>query len=70
MAIAPHTDNNDDIREAFKKMKQLKDKYNFELLSMGMSSDYKIAIEEGSNIVRIGTLIFGSRYQYVIIKIV
>jgi len=32
-----------------------------ELLSMGMSSSYKVAIEEGANIIRIGTLIFGSR---------
>ena len=61
MAIAPHTDNEEEIRDAFKKMKKLKDKYNLELLSMGMSSDYKIAIEEGSDIVRIGTKIFGER---------
>ena len=61
MAIAPHTDNIDEIRKAFKSMKELKDKYNFELLSMGMSSDYKIAIEEGSDMVRIGTKIFGER---------
>ena len=61
MAIAPHTDNVSDIRSSFKEMKKLKDKYNFSLLSMGMSSDYKIAIEEGSDIVRIGTKIFGKR---------
>lgn len=61
MAIAPHTDNEDEIREAFKKMKEYEEQYNLELLSMGMSSDYKIAIEEGSNIVRIGTKIFGER---------
>ena len=61
MAIAPHTDNKDDIRNAFKEMKELKEKYNFEFLSMGMSNDYKIAIEEGSNIVRIGKRIFGER---------
>lgn len=61
MAIAPHTDDNNKIKEAFKEMKQLKDKYNLELLSMGMSSDYKLAIEEGTDIVRIGTKIFGER---------
>jgi pyridoxal phosphate enzyme (YggS family) len=61
MAIAPHTDNIDDIRSSFKQMKLLKTKYNLELLSMGMSSDYKIAIEEGTDIVRIGTKIFGER---------
>jgi len=51
-------------REDFKKMKQLydncsiKDKY---YLSMGMSDSYKVAIEEGSNMVRVGTAIFGPR---------
>lgn len=61
MTIAPHTDDTNLIRESFKKMKELKDKYNLELLSMGMSNDYKIAIEEGSNIIRVGTKIFGER---------
>ena len=61
MAIAPHTDDLKMIRNSFKEMNDLKDKYNLELLSMGMSSDYKIAIEEGSNIVRIGPKIFGER---------
>ncbi len=61
MAIAPHTDNIEDIRSSFKQMKLLKTKYNLELLSMGMSSDYKIAIKEGTNIIRIGTKIFGER---------
>ena len=61
MAIAPHTDDLKMIRNSFKEMNDLKDKYNLELLSMGMSNDYKIAIEEGSNIVRIGTKIFGER---------
>ena len=61
MAIAPHTDDIDKIRESFKKMKSLKSKYNLELLSMGMSNDYKIAIEEGTDIIRIGTKIFGER---------
>ena len=61
MAIAPHTDNIDDIRSSFREMKSLKSKYNLSLLSMGMSSDYKIAIEEGTDIIRIGTKIFGER---------
>ncbi len=61
MAIAPHTDNIEHIRSSFKQMKLLKTKYKLELLSMGMSSDYKIAIEEGTNIIRIGTKIFGER---------
>ena len=61
MAIGAHSDEEDVIRDSFKKMKDLKSKYGLELLSMGMSSDYKIALEEGSNIVRIGTKIFGKR---------
>ena len=72
MAIGAHSDDENVIRDSFKKMKDLKSKYGLELLSMGMSSDYKIAIEEGSNIVRIaleegsnivriGTKIFGKR---------
>ena len=61
MAIGPITEDSDEIRKYFKMMKELKDKYKLELLSMGMSHDYKIAIEEGSNIIRIGTKIFGER---------
>ena len=53
MCIAPHTDNEEDIRSSFRKMKELKTKYNLSLLSMG--------IEEGTDIVRIGTKIFGKR---------
>lgn len=69
MAIPPRVDNPEDSRVYFKKMKTLFDEvktrnfHNFEgkYLSMGMSSDYKIAIEEGANIVRLGTSIFGKR---------
>ena len=42
-------------------MRLLKNKYGLELLSMGMSNDYKIALKEGTDIVRIGTKIFGER---------
>lgn len=61
MCIAPHTNNINLIRKSFREMKKLKNKYNLEMLSMGMSNDYLIAVEEGSNIVRIGTKIFGER---------
>ena len=61
MAIGPITDNEREIKKYFKMMKELKDKYKFPLLSMGMSHDYKIAINCGSNIIRIGTKIFGER---------
>lgn len=61
MAIAPNTNDVKLIRDSFKKMNELKQKYQLELLSIGMSSDYKIAIQEGTDIVRIGTKIFGKR---------
>lgn len=61
MCIAPHTDNLELIRKAFKEMAVLKKKYKLEWLSMGMSGDYKIALEEGTDMVRIGTKIFGER---------
>ncbi len=70
MGMATFTDDNEQIRQEFKHLKKIfdivKEKYfnnnvNFKHLSMGMSNDYMIAIEEGSTIVRIGTLIFGER---------
>lgn len=67
--MAPFTENEDEVREVFRKLKDLSldiDKLNIsnvsmKYLSMGMSNDYKIAIEEGSTIVRLGTSIFGER---------
>ena len=65
MGMATFTDDTTIIRKEFKSLKQfydsLKNEHNFSILSMGMSSDYRIAIEEGSNMVRIGSAIFGER---------
>ena len=61
MCVAPNTKNPIDNRVYFKKMFELKNKHHLEILSMGMSNDYKVALEEGSNYIRIGTLIFGER---------
>jgi PLP dependent protein len=66
MGMASFTDDTNIIRTEFSYLKSLFDKHKTsklkpESLSMGMSSDYKIAIEEGSNMVRIGSLIFGER---------
>jgi pyridoxal phosphate enzyme (YggS family) len=69
MGMASFTDNEDKVRAEFKYLSTLFDKYsplvspNFHLqkLSMGMSNDYRIALEEGSNMVRIGSLLFGQR---------
>ena len=66
MGMATFTDNENQIRKEFKSLKTIFDTIkqiipNIDTLSMGMSSDYKIAIEEGSTMVRIGSSIFGSR---------
>jgi hypothetical protein len=66
MTMAPLTDNEKIIRDSFSSLRNLMDKLNvqgFKLkeLSMGMTSDYKIAIEEGSTMLRIGSAIFGER---------
>lgn len=68
MGMASNIENENQIRNEFKSLKtffdELKDKYfatdkNFCEISMGMSDDYNIAIEEGSTMVRIGSSIFG-----------
>ncbi len=49
---------NEDARKVYRKLKQLKEELNLEELSMGMSNDYKTALEEGATIVRIGRILF------------
>ena len=61
MCVAPYQEDPEDNRIYFKKMRELKEKYNLDILSMGMSNDYKVAIEEGASYIRVGTLIFGKR---------
>ncbi len=69
MGMASFSDNEEIIRSEFKKLKTLFCQNNppsnghkpWTVLSMGMSSDYKTAIEEGSTMVRIGSLLFGAR---------
>ena len=71
MGMATFTDNQEQVRKEFKVLKTLFDKVKaddslpenvqMQELSMGMSGDYEIALEEGSTMVRIGTTIFGSR---------
>lgn len=70
MGIATLLDNQDQVRSEFKSLRKIFDELkqsslpsNIQMkeLSMGMSSDYKIALEEGSTMVRIGTAIFGAR---------
>ena len=68
MGMASFTENSNIVRKEFEHLKSLFDKFqslfsktDLPILSMGMSSDYKVAIEEGSTLVRIGSLLFGER---------
>lgn len=61
MVIGPHCEDEKRIREVFQKAFELKKKYSFKELSMGMSQDYQLAIPYGTTMVRIGTSIFGAR---------
>jgi pyridoxal phosphate enzyme (YggS family) len=66
MGMATNTESQDQVRTEFRKLRKLFAEISLVIptmktLSMGMSSDWKIAIEEGSNMIRIGTAIFGSR---------
>ncbi|MBN1354356.1 MAG: YggS family pyridoxal phosphate-dependent enzyme [Candidatus Omnitrophica bacterium] len=58
MTMAPFTDNAETTRPVFKKLKELADANGLKELSMGMSQDFEVAIEEGSTMVRIGRAIF------------
>jgi pyridoxal phosphate enzyme (YggS family) len=70
MGIATYTDDNEQIRSEFRQLKEIFEKCRhdffaeadyFSELSMGMSGDYKIAIEEGATMIRIGSTLFGER---------
>ena len=69
MTIAPFVDDPEDNRKYFRTLKQLSlditskniDNIDMNVLSMGMTNDYKVAIEEGATMVRVGTAIFGAR---------
>ena len=69
MTVAPYTDISEENRKYFKQLKKIMvdlnskniHNVNMNVLSMGMTGDYEIAIEEGATLVRVGTGIFGSR---------
>ena len=68
MTIAPFTDDEMEIRKSFRSLAKIfitcKERFplpDFTVLSMGMSQDFEIAIEEGSTLVRLGSIIFGAR---------
>ncbi len=61
MTIAPYTDNPEEVRPIFRQLRMLRDSLGLEHLSMGMTDDFEVAIEEGATMVRIGRAIFGER---------
>jgi len=61
MGMASFTDNQDQIKKEFQSLKSFYETTQLKALSMGMSGDYQLAIQEGSTMVRIGSAIFGSR---------
>ena len=68
MTLAPFTNEEAAIRHSFRTLRSLRDRARerfpecpLEELSMGMTNDYRIAVEEGSTILRIGTALFGAR---------
>ncbi len=71
MAIPPYFENPEDVRPFFRRLREMRDRLQAKNLfsrakgelSMGMSHDFKVAIEEGATLVRIGTAIFGPREQ-------
>ena len=71
MSIPPFCDDPEEVRPYFRKLRELKDEINdmnlsnFDIkhLSMGMTQDYELAVEEGATIIRIGTALFGRRLK-------
>ena len=61
MAIPPAVERAEDSRPAFRALRALAEKHRLGELSMGMSGDFEVAIEEGATLVRVGTAIFGPR---------
>lgn len=68
MTIAPYTDDIEEVRKVFAALRELRDGLrdprtglDLDILSMGMTNDFEIAVEEGADLLRIGTAIFGSR---------
>lgn len=62
MTIGPADAGQDEIRQCYRRLRELKDQHPmFSTLSMGMSQDFEVAIQEGANYIRVGTALFGER---------
>jgi pyridoxal phosphate enzyme (YggS family) len=67
MAVPPFLDDPEDVRPFFRRLRRLRDTlrqegFSLEVLSMGMTHDFEVAVEEGATLVRIGTALFGPRH--------
>jgi len=63
MTVAPFVADPEEVRPVFRKLRELRDSLGLEHLSMGMTDDFEVAIEEGATMLRIGRAIFGERRQ-------
>lgn len=63
MTVAPRVDDPEDVRPIFRRLREMRDALGLRELSMGMTDDFEIAVEEGSTMVRVGRAIFGPRKE-------
>jgi pyridoxal phosphate enzyme (YggS family) len=63
MTVAPFVADPEEVRPVFRKLRELRDSLGLRHLSMGMTDDFEVAIEEGATMLRIGRAIFGERRQ-------
>ncbi len=61
MTVAPHVLDPEAVRPVFRELRAMAERHHLKELSMGMSNDYEVAIEEGSTFVRVGRALFGDR---------
>ena len=61
MTVAPRVDDPEQVRPVFRQLRALAAEHGLKDLSMGMTDDYPVAIEEGATVVRVGRAIFGAR---------
>lgn len=61
MTVAPQVDDPEDVRPVFRRLRELRDAIGLPELSMGMTDDFEVAVEEGATMVRIGRAMFGPR---------
>jgi pyridoxal phosphate enzyme (YggS family) len=61
MTVAPQADDPEGVRPVFRKLREMRDAIGLPELSMGMTDDFEVAVEEGSTLVRVGRALFGAR---------